>query len=48
MNRLAIPLSILALTSAGNTVEAFLADTLSGLVRTDMTVYGELRRDIFG
>lgn len=39
---------LLALTGAGSTTEAFLADTLAPLVARGMTVYDELRSDIFG
>lgn len=40
--------TLLALTGAGATWNAFARDTLAPLVSTDMTVYAELRRDIFG
>lgn len=39
---------ILALTTAGSTTEAFLADTLAPLLRPGMSVYATLRRDLFG
>ena len=39
---------VLKLTQAGNTTQAFMRDTLAPLVRPGMTVYEELRRDIFG
>lgn len=39
---------LLALTGGGSTAEAFLADTLSPLVRPGMAVYQELRSDVFG
>jgi predicted ATPase len=39
---------ILQLKQAGSTTEAFLADTLAPLVTPNMTVYQELRDDIFG
>lgn len=38
----------LGLTQAGNTTEAFLADTLAPLVVPGTRVYSELREDIFG
>ncbi len=37
---------LLALTDAGSTTEAFLADTLAPLVRPGMLVYDELRADV--
>ena len=39
---------ILGLVQAGNSVEAFLAETMSPLMRSDMNVYAELKGDIFG
>ena len=39
---------ILALTGAGSTTEAFLADTLAPLVQSGMSVYEALKADIFG
>lgn len=39
---------MLALTQAGNTTEAFLADTMAPLVKPSTSVYAELRRDVFG
>jgi hypothetical protein len=39
---------ILALTGAGSTTEAFLADTLAPLVRPGMSAYEALKGDIFG
>lgn len=38
----------LALTGAGSTVEAFLADTVAHLFDPEMAVYQQLRSDIFG
>ncbi len=39
---------MLGLTGAGNSTEAFLADTLAPLVRPTMAVYEQLRQDVFG
>lgn len=39
---------ILNLTRHGNTVEAFMRDTLAPLIKTGMPLYDELKRDIFG
>ena len=39
---------ILALTGAGSTTEAFLADTLAPLLRPGMSPYSALRTDLFG
>lgn len=39
---------ILTLTQAGNTVESFLRDTMSPLLRPGMAVYEALRTDVFG
>jgi hypothetical protein len=39
---------ILGLTQAGNTTEAFLADTLAPLIRSEMQVYEDIKKDIFG
>lgn len=39
---------ILALTGAGSTTEAFLADTLAPLLRPGTAVYAALRADVFG
>ena len=38
----------LSLTRCGNNAKAFMRDTLAPLVRSDMTVYQELKHDIFG
>ena len=40
--------SILGLTQCGNTSEAFMRDTLAPLIKPGMSVYEELKRDIFG
>ena len=39
---------ILSLTQPGNNTAAFMRDTLAPLVKPGMTVYEELKRDIFG
>jgi predicted ATPase len=39
---------MLALTSAGSTTEAFLADTLAPLLKPGMPAYSQLRSDLFG
>ena len=39
---------ILNLTQRGNTAEEFARETLAPLVKPSMTVYDELRKDIFG
>lgn len=39
---------LLALTFAGSTAEAFLADTMAGLIKPDMAVYVQLRHDVLG
>ena len=39
--------SILQLTNPGNDTKAFMRDTLSPLIKPGMTVYDELKRDIF-
>ena len=38
----------LAIAAPGSTVDAFLADILSGLVPRESRVYAELKEDIFG
>ena len=38
----------LALQNAGNTSSAFLRDTIAPLIKPDMTVYQQLKADIFG
>ena len=38
----------LNLTRCGNNAEAFMRDTLAPLIKSDMTVYKELKRNIFG
>ena len=40
--------NILGLTQCGNDARAFMRDTLAPLITTEMAVYGELKRDIFG
>jgi hypothetical protein len=40
--------SILMLTGAGNTADAFLRDTMAPLVRSGSSTYSELRKDVFG
>ena len=39
---------ILGLTQCGNTAQAFMRDTLAPLVRPGMSMYEQLKRDIFG
>ncbi len=39
---------ILDLTNPGNDARAFMRDTLAPLIKPDMKVYEELKRDIFG
>ena len=39
---------VLGLTRVGNTTQAFMRDTLARLVKPEMVVYDELKRDIFG
>jgi predicted ATPase len=39
---------MLGLSGAGGTTEAFLADTLAPLIEPDMSVYQELKSDLFG
>lgn len=38
----------LRLTRCGNNTEAFMRDTLAPLIKSEMTVCQELKRDIFG
>ncbi len=38
---------ILSLTQCGNTAKSFMRDTLAPLIKPDMSVYEELKRDIF-
>ena len=40
--------NILHLTQHGNSKEAFMRDTLASLIKPEMVVYDELKRDIFG
>ena len=39
---------VLDLTQVGNNTQAFMRDTLSPLVKPEMVVYAELKRDVFG
>lgn len=39
--------AVLELTRCGNTVEAFMRDTLAPLVKPEMTVYQQLKKDVF-
>ena len=40
--------NILALTQCGNDAKTFMRDTLAPLIKSEMNVYKELQRDIFG